>query len=65
MEWEEPNRLQFEFLIPEKVGPHPEILGQPNQQDTNRHNHTILVITALGFEETPVTSFKVSNQLTC
>jgi len=49
---------------PQKVGP-PKILGQPNQQDTNRLYHTTSVTMAPGFEEMPVTSFKDSNRLTC
>ena len=59
------KKSPIQISNPEKVDPHPKIFGQPNQQDTNRHCHMISAIMALGFEESPVTSFKNSNQLTC
>jgi len=44
-------------IISKKVGPHPEVLGQPNMQDTNHPCHTISVIIVPEFKKMSVTDF--------
>ena len=60
---EESRRLQFKFLITKKNGPHPKLIGQPNQQDTNRLYHTISVIMVSGFGKMTITKFKVIQSI--
>ena len=43
--------------IPPKVGPPPEIFGQPNLQDINHPCHMISIIMTSGFEKALVTDF--------
>jgi len=51
-----PSSIQI--LNPQKINPRPEIFGQLNQQNINRHYYKISVIMTSGFKETPVISFK-------